>query len=98
MSLSKLSHLLMRTSLNGGLAAASSMHRLLSNASSISDRAFFPGYKGEFSTNLEFIYPENNAQIQCYRVMNRKGVILDSKQDPKVSLQVNFKCFNWWSF
>lgn len=60
--------------------------RSLTDASSISDRAFFPGYKGEFSTSLEFIYPENNPQIQCYRVMNRKGVILDAKQDPMVFL------------
>ena len=55
-----------------------------SNASSISDRASFPGYKGEFSTSLEFIYPENMTQIQCYRVMNRKGLVLDPRQDPQV--------------
>ena len=78
-----------------------------SNATSVSDRATFPGYKGEFSTRLEFIYPENLPQISCYRVrlelfqcelcfiffkvlnnqkkvMNRKGVILDESQDPKV--------------
>jgi hypothetical protein len=45
---------------------------------------YFKGYKGEFSTNLEFIYPENLPLIQCYRVMNRKGEILDETQDPKV--------------
>jgi hypothetical protein len=60
------------------------------SATSISDKASFPGYKGEFSTNLEVLYPENNQQISCYRVMNRKGVILDSDQDPKVkSLVLN---------
>jgi hypothetical protein len=42
------------------------------------------GYKGEFTTNLEFIYPENLPLIQCYRVMNRKGVVIDEAQDPNV--------------
>jgi hypothetical protein len=54
------------------------------NATSVSDKSAFPGYKGDFSTNLEFIYPENNPQIQCYRVMNRKGVVLDQSHDPQV--------------
>ena len=60
--------------------------RCLSSATSISDKASFPGYKGEFSTNMEFIYPENIPQISCYRVMNRKGHVLDSAQDPKVQI------------
>jgi hypothetical protein len=42
------------------------------------------GYKGEFTTNLEFIYPENLPLIQCYRVMNRKGVVIDEAQNPNV--------------
>ena len=66
-----------------------------SSASSISDKAAFPGYKGEFSTNLEFIYPENNQQIQCYRVMNRLGVVLDQAQDPKVINKMKFLFINF---
>jgi hypothetical protein len=58
--------------------------KLLSSATSVSDRAAFPGYKGEFSTSLEFLYPEAVPQIQCYRVMNRKGAVLDQNQDPNV--------------
>jgi hypothetical protein len=54
------------------------------NASSISDKSAFPGFRGNFSTNLEFIYPENNPQIQCYRVMNRKGEVIDQSHDPQV--------------
>jgi hypothetical protein len=57
------------------------------NATSVSDKSAFPGYKGDFSTTLEFIYPENNPQIQCYRVMNRKGVVLDPSHDPQVILE-----------
>jgi len=60
-----------------------------SNANSVSDRATFPGYKGEFSTNLEFLYPENMSLIQCYRVMNRKGVVLDPSQDPQVNQSIS---------
>ncbi len=59
-----------------------------SDASSVSDSTAFPGFKGEFSTNLDFIYPENNPQIECYRVMSRKGVILDPSQDPQVFLLI----------
>ena len=59
--------------------------RRYTDASSISDRALFPGYKGEFNTNLEFIYPENTAQIECYRVMSRKGIVLDPASDPGVN-------------
>ncbi len=69
-------------------AAVSLCHkRTYADASSVSDRALFPGYKGEFNTNLEFIFPENTAQIECYRVMNRKGVVLDPTQDPQVQQQ-----------
>jgi len=57
--------------------------RNYTDASSVSDRALFPGYKGDFNTNLEFIYPENTPQIGCYRVMNRQGVVLDESQDPQ---------------
>ncbi len=64
--------------------------RWVTNATSVSDRALFPGYKGDFSTNLEFIYPENSPQIQCYRVMNRKGVVLDPNHDPKVCIYIFF--------
>ena len=54
------------------------------SANSVSDKASFPGYTGEFSTNLEFLYPDALPKISCYRVLNRKGVILDESQDPKV--------------
>jgi 2-oxoisovalerate dehydrogenase E1 component alpha subunit len=59
----------------------------------VSDKASFPGYKGEFSTNLEFIYPENMTQIPCYRVMNRKGVVLDPEQDPKLEKEELLKIY-----
>jgi len=69
----------------------------LSSATSISDRASFPGYKGEFSTSLEFIYPENTPQIQCYRVMNRKGLILDESQDPRLDKDTLIKMYRHMS-
>lgn len=69
------------------------LRRSLASASSVSDKASFPGYKGEFSTSLEFIYPENNQQIQCYRVMNRRGMILDNTQDPKIDKETLLKMY-----
>ena len=61
--------------------------RCLSDANSISDKASFPGYKGSFSTGLHFNYPENTPRIQCYRVMDTKGAILDTQQDPQVNIK-----------
>jgi hypothetical protein len=56
----------------------------LASATSISDQAQFPGYKGEFTTELQFLYPEKSQLISCYRVMNRRGQLIDESQDPKV--------------
>jgi hypothetical protein len=81
-----MSRLILNSIVNGTRLARISARRQQStttSATSISDKAAFPGYKGEFSTSLDFIYPENSPQIQCYRVMNRKGVLLDATQDPK---------------
>ena len=58
--------------------------KCLSSATSVSDRAQFPGYKGEFSTNLDFLYPDNMAEIQCYRVMDRRGNIINEAENPNV--------------
>lgn len=66
---------------------------LSSSANSVSDKAALPGYRGEFSTELEFIYPEQIPQIQCYRVMNRNGVILDNTQDPNLDKETLIKMF-----
>ena len=55
------------------------------SASSISDRASFPGYTGEFTTSLDFLYPENSQALAAYRVLNRKGGIISESNDPKVS-------------
>lgn len=50
----------------------------------MSDLAAFPGYKGEFSTSMDFLYPDNMNDIQCYRVMDRRGNIINESQDPRV--------------
>jgi hypothetical protein len=61
------------------------------SASSVSDQAFYPGFKGEFSTALDFLYPENLNQIQCYRVMDRRGNIIKEDQDPEVVVKASYK-------
>ena len=48
------------------------------------DKPQYPGARSSFTTNLEFIIPENIEGIPVYRVMDRKGTILDPSQDPKV--------------
>jgi len=63
-----------------------SKHQLRSeSATSVSDLAAFPGYKGEFTTNLDFLYPDTLNDIQCYRVMDRRGNIINESQDPRVN-------------
>lgn len=66
------------------------------SASSVSDQAFYPGFKGEFSTALDFLYPENLNQIQCYRVMDRRGNIIKEDQDPEVVVKASYKTTHSW--
>jgi 2-oxoisovalerate dehydrogenase E1 component alpha subunit len=71
--------------------SSSCAKREAANASSISDKSFYPGYKGEFTTNLNFNFPENSPHQECYRVMNRKGVVLDPEHDPKFTREESEK-------
>lgn len=56
-------------------------HRVSINAG---DRAEFPGSRSNYTERLEFVVPELYEGIPVYRVMNRKGQILNSDQDPNL--------------
>ena len=43
-----------------------------------------PGAKSIFTEKLEFLLPENVDSIPVYRVMDRKGQIMNPDHDPKV--------------
>ena len=49
------------------------------------ERPQFPGSRSKFIEKLEFLMPEAIEGIPVYRVMNRKGEILDASQDPGVN-------------
>jgi hypothetical protein len=67
------------------LALKQATNAYSSSATSVSDRAQFPGYKGDFTTDLNFMFPEKLQSIPAYRVLNRKGGIISESNDPKAS-------------
>lgn len=48
------------------------------------DKPHFPGSRSKFVEKLEFIQPDCYDGIPVYRVMTRKGKIIDPSQDPKL--------------
>jgi 2-oxoisovalerate dehydrogenase E1 component alpha subunit len=50
------------------------------------DKPLFPGSRSKFTEKLEFVEPDIYDGIPVYRVMDKKGCVLDPSQDPGVSL------------
>ena len=50
----------------------------------VEERPQFPGSRSKFTEKLEFLEPDAYEGIPVYRVMNRKGEIIDESQDPQV--------------
>ena len=48
------------------------------------DRPLYPGAKSKFTEKLEFLLPETVEGIPVYRVLDRRGNVIDPSQDPKV--------------
>ncbi|GAV03032.1 hypothetical protein RvY_13520 [Ramazzottius varieornatus] len=48
------------------------------------DKPRFPGSRSEWTEKLEFLMPEAYPGIPVYRVMDRKGLIRDAAQEPKL--------------
>ena len=48
------------------------------------ERPLFPGSRSKFTEKLEFVEPDIYDGIPVYRVMDKKGSIIDPSQDPKV--------------
>ncbi|KAL3874993.1 hypothetical protein ACJMK2_037936 [Sinanodonta woodiana] len=57
------------------------------------DRPEFPGSKSVFVNKLKFLWPEKMEGIPVYRVMNRKGEIYDSSEDPGLSKETVIKMY-----
>jgi len=49
------------------------------------ERPQFPGSRSQWIDKLEFIRPDLYDGIPVYRVMDRKGKVIDASQDPDVS-------------
>ena len=49
------------------------------------ERPQFPGSRSKFTEKLEFLEPDSYEGIPVYRVMNRKGEIINPGEDPQVS-------------
>lgn len=51
----------------------------------VEDRPNFPGSRSSWTEKIEFIQPDLYDGIPVYRVMNRKGEIIDPAHDPQVN-------------
>lgn len=68
----------------------SSFQELCSN---LEEQPNFPGSRSKWTEKLDFVQPDLYDGIPVYRVMDRKGQIIDPASDPKVSeyQEVSFK-------
>ncbi|KAK2146731.1 hypothetical protein LSH36_587g01020 [Paralvinella palmiformis] len=57
------------------------------------ERAEFPGIRSRYTNKLEFLEPDRYEEIPAYRVMDRKGLIIDPSQDPKVDKDTVVKMY-----
>ncbi|XP_063610540.1 2-oxoisovalerate dehydrogenase subunit alpha, mitochondrial-like [Penaeus indicus] len=72
--------------LRGGRSRAQLIHsRTLSSALG-EEQPNFPGSRSKWTEKLEFVQPDLYDGIPVYRVMNRKGEVIDPAYDPKVCI------------
>jgi len=62
-------------------------------ASYSQDKPEFPGSRSRFTEKLQFIQPETYEGIPVYRVMDRKGVVIDPSQDPNLGKDLIIKLY-----
>ena len=56
------------------------------------ERPQFPGSRSQWTEKLEFVRPDLYDGIPVYRVMDRKGKVIDPSQDPQVIFNNNISC------
>ncbi|XP_017777376.1 PREDICTED: 2-oxoisovalerate dehydrogenase subunit alpha, mitochondrial [Nicrophorus vespilloides] len=57
------------------------------------DSPTFPGAATSWTEKLEFLTPKTYGPIPVYRVMDRKGNVIHSEQDPKLSEEIITKMY-----
>ncbi|KZS13846.1 2-oxoisovalerate dehydrogenase subunit alpha [Daphnia magna] len=57
------------------------------------ERPQFPGSRSQWTEKLEFIRPDLYDGIPVYRVMDRKGKVIDPSQDPQLSQEMVIKMY-----
>ena len=65
-------------------------HSLQCMSTTESDRPLYPGAKSKFTEKLEFLLPETVEGLPVYRVLDRRGNIIDASQDPKVFANISY--------
>ncbi|PAA51911.1 hypothetical protein BOX15_Mlig007704g1, partial [Macrostomum lignano] len=79
----------LRQSLLGRLPGLSNARRLLSAPPSgmppDDEKPMFPGSRSSFTTQLDFIHPENFEGIPVYRLVNRRGDLVDGAPEPTLA-------------
>ncbi len=54
----------------------------------LEDKPQFPGSRSSFIDKLEFLEPDAYEGIPVYRVMDRKGQIINPTQEPEVTFYI----------
>uniref|UniRef100_T1IQP4 2-oxoisovalerate dehydrogenase subunit alpha n=1 Tax=Strigamia maritima TaxID=126957 RepID=T1IQP4_STRMM len=67
--------------------------RLFSSSSTPDDQPNFPGSKSQFTDKLDFIRSDLYDGIPVYRVMDRKGNIINESEDPKLDKDLLVKIY-----
>jgi 2-oxoisovalerate dehydrogenase E1 component alpha subunit len=52
------------------------------------ERPQFPGSRAGWTDRLEFVKPDLYDGIPVYRVMDRKGKVIEADQDPQVIIRI----------
>lgn len=63
-------------------SVASQRWKATSSTAEEADRPSFPGSRSSWTEKLEFVQPDLYDGIPVYRVMDTKGAVIDSDQDP----------------
>eukprot|EP01135_Chromosphaera_perkinsii_P006601 Nk52_evm3s554 gene=Nk52_evmTU3s554 len=63
------------------------------NAEDTPETPQFPGAKSAFTNTMKFMKPEMNEGIPTYRILDRAGKVINSKEDPKLAKDTVVKMY-----
>jgi hypothetical protein len=62
------------------------------------DKPQFPGSRSDWTSNLQFLRPDDFPGIPVYRVMDRTGALIDEQADPNLGKETITKMYKGLNF